>query len=168
MEMSKQRTRSMHRRILLASVLFILLGAMLAPLSGYLYVGITDAQAQMASQTAPDSANWDETNPRSEYWREVREGTSGYSTDTQAGADTLIVASGQDWRRVRNGVVSTYGAWFLALVVLGLGLFYLIMGPIKLREEPSGRTVTRWSKEERILHWSVAVLFIIMALTGLS
>lgn len=169
--MNKHDTRRRsHGRVILISLLAIVLGAMIAPLSGYVYVTVAQA-AQSASAPAggmQDSGSWDKTNPRSEYWREVRQGTPGYSTDTQHGANVLISGTGQDWRRIRNGLVATIGPWFLAFVVLALGLFYILKGSIKLDEERSGRTVARWSKEERILHWTTAVLFIIMAIGGLS
>jgi formate dehydrogenase subunit gamma len=115
-----------------------------------------------------NSAAWKDTNPRSQSWREVRGEAAGYSTDTKAGANVLIQSSGQDWRRIRNGYISTFGPWFLLLVTLGIGLFYMLRGPVKLEQERSGRTVTRWSSKQRTLHWVTATLFVIMAIGGLS
>lgn len=164
-----------HRRMILFSLFAIVLGATILPLSGYLYVAIAgEAQNQQAAAyTLPDkgiqdSPVWKDTNPRSQYWRKVRSHTVGYTTSSNPGANTLIQATGQDWRRIRGGYVSSLGPWFLLVVTLGVGLFYLLRGPIKLEKERSGRTVTRWTLNDRTLHWITAILFIIMAIGGLS
>ena len=173
--MRDQTNRRPHRRMILFSLLAIIVASMILPLSGYLYVAFAGgAQSQQAATyTLPDKglqdrSAWKDTNPRSQYWRKVRSHTVGYTTSANPGANTLIQATGQDWRRVRNGYVSTFGPWFLLLVTLGLGLFFVLRGPIKLEQERSGRTVTRWTLNERTLHWIVAILFIIMAIGGLS
>ncbi len=173
--MRDQTIRRPHRRMILVSLFAILLGAMILPLSGYLYVAVAGGveNGQAAAYTLPDkglqdSSAWKDTNPRSEYWRDVRSHTVGYTTSGNSGANTLIQATGQDWRRVRNGYVSTFGPWFLLAVTLGIGLFFVLRGPIKLEQERSGRTVTRWTLNERTLHWVVAILFVIMAIGGLS
>ena len=44
----------------------------------------------------------------------------------------------------------------------------MIRGPLKLENGFSGKTVPRWTYIERALHWTNAVLFIILAVTGLS
>src|SRR5699024_5128722 len=169
MKMNAKQTRRSHGRILLISLLLIAVGAMVGPLFGYLYVNVASAaQNQTAVAASQPSSTWEKVNPRSEYWRAVRNHEKGYTTSSNRGADSLILSSGQDWRQVRNSLVATLGPWFLALVILGLGLFYILRGPIKLKAERSGRTVARWSKFERTLHWATAALFIIMAITGLS
>src|SRR5690606_3552801 len=68
----------------------------------------------------------------------------------------------------RNGPVAGFGTWLLAVVVGAIVLFAIVRGQIKLLHAPSGRTVERWNLGERVLHWYVAVLFIVLAITGLS
>lgn len=163
-----------HRRMILVSLFAIIIGAMVLPLSGYLYVAVAGgAPGQQAAYALPDngvqdSAAWKDINPRSQYWRNVRGQAVGYSTVNSPGATTLIQATGQDWRRIRNGYVSTFGPWFLLAITLGIGLFYVLRGPVKLKQARSGRTVTRWTLNERTLHWVTATLFVIMAIGGLS
>lgn len=172
--MRDQTIQRPHRRMILVSLFAIILGAMVLPLSGYLYVAVAGgAPSQQAAYALPDngvqdSAAWKETNPRSQYWRNVRGQAAGYSTVNSPGATTLIQASGQDWRRIRNGYVATFGPWFLLAITLGIGLFYVLRGPVKLEQARSGRTVTRWTLNDRTLHWVTATLFIIMAIGGLS
>jgi formate dehydrogenase subunit gamma len=44
---------------------------------------------------------------------------------------------------------------------------HIVKGRDKL-ESRTGRTVTRWSAFERVMHWYVAISFIVLAITGLS
>jgi formate dehydrogenase subunit gamma len=108
-----------------------------------------------------------DTNPRANYWRAVREGVSGYTAVVGQETDVLIQNSGENWRQTRNGIVTIIGAGLLGFVVVALVVFHLLVGKARL-EERTGRKVLRWSLFERILHWYVAILFIILALTGLS
>jgi hypothetical protein len=62
--------RARRLRAMLAGILLIAVCAMVVPLTAYVWT--TTVQAQEASQQAND-ANDDGTNPRSGYWREVRE-----------------------------------------------------------------------------------------------
>lgn len=153
--------KSRHARIMLWSLAVILCGSLVLPLTGYVYVGLmgtTHAQSQ------------EETNPRSDFWGAVRKSQEGYvSSSGPYTTNTLIQNGGQNWRQYRNGPVSTYGPWVLAVSLLAIGLFHLVtMGGVKLDEERSGKTVQRWSAFERTLHWFTAVLFIILTITGLS
>ncbi len=109
-----------------------------------------------------------ESNPRADYWREVRKGIHGYSAVKGQETDVLIQTAGQNWRQLRNGPVANYGAWFLGGVVAAIVLFYLLRGQARLDKGRSGMTMVRWRLWERILHWTTAVLFIILAVTGMS
>lgn len=158
--MAKQRKiRSRHARIVLWSVVAIMLGATLLPLTGYLYVGITNATAQAT----------EDANPRANYWRAVREGNEGYvASRGPYTTNTLIQNGGQNWRQIRNGPISTFTPWILASVLGLIVLFHIVVGRVKVEEPRSGRLVKRWSLGERVLHWYTAILFIILAITGLS
>ena len=106
-------------------------------------------------------------NPRSDYWRAVRQGQSGYTAVKGQETDELIENSGQNWRQLRNGPLATFGGWLLGVALLLLVLFHLVGGRAKLEHE-TGTKVLRWSSFERVMHWFVAILFIILAITGLS
>lgn len=108
-----------------------------------------------------------DTNPRANYWRAVREGVTGYTTVKGQETTTLIQNGGQNWRQARNGPVATIGAWLIGIVAALIVLFHLTVGKAKL-EQRTGRKVLRWTLFERFLHWYVAILFILLALTGLS
>jgi len=59
--------RSRKWRRMIWSAVIIVVGAMLMPLTGYVYVAVEQAYAQQ-------SAAEQQTNPRANYWRAVREG----------------------------------------------------------------------------------------------
>lgn len=154
--------RARKWRTMIWSAVIIVVGAMVLPLTGYVYVAVDKAYAQQ-------SAAEQQTNPRANYWRAVREGYSGYTAASGPyTTNVLIQNGGQNWRQLRNGPVSAYLPWVLAVVVLALGLFAIFRGRLRLDQRPSGRTVERWSLNERVLHWYTAILFIILAITGLA
>lgn len=154
--------RARRRRALAgtaAAALVLVLAALLLPLTGLL-LEHDGSVAQAAAEQ--------QTNPRADYWRTVREGMEGYTAVRGQETNVLIQSGGQDWRELRNGPVITYGGWVLAAAVLGIATFYAIRGRIKLAHGKSGRKMLRWTAGERVMHWYTAVLFILLAITGLS
>lgn len=155
-----------RRRIALLSLATILSGALLLPLGGYVYVQTVEAAAK--DQPAATAAE-QQSNPRANYWRAVREGFGGYTAASGPyTTNVLIQNGGQNWRQLRNGPVASALPWMMAAMVFVLALYYIFHGPVKLSHPPSGRTVERFTFGERVLHWYTAVLFIILAITGLS
>ena len=153
----RARGRRIHVRIMLWSMLVIAVGAMVAPLSGYLFVELAGAQG------------FEETNPRSETtWRPVREGDAGVTTIRGDETGVLIQNGGENWRQLRNGVVANVMPWVLAVALVGISLVYFLVGRMRLDEKPSGKVVLRWKLWERVLHWTTATLFIVLSITGLS
>jgi formate dehydrogenase subunit gamma len=153
---AKGDSRTRRIRAMLWSVVVIVAGSMLLPLAGYLYTAAVQAQA-----------SGDTANPRAEYWREVRGGMAGYTAVVGPETNVLIQSAGETWREIRNGPVITIGAIMVVGMILALAAFHLKTGGAKL-EHRTGRTVLRWAAADRVLHWYTAVLFIVLAVTGLS
>jgi formate dehydrogenase subunit gamma len=160
MATDKQNKRYRTIRIFVWSIVLFVSATMLLPLTGYLYVGIVNAEVASADQ--------EDTNPRSNFWRAVREGNAGYTTVRGQETNVLIQNGGESWRQWRNGPIITYGAIALGAVAGLLLIYMLLRGQVKLEGGNSGRTVERWSLFMRTLHWYTAILFIILAVTGLS
>jgi formate dehydrogenase subunit gamma len=137
--------------------------SMALPLTGYFAYEAGLLQSAQAQESKDEEA----VNPRAEYWRAVRGGVEGYSAVSGQETGVLIQNGGQNWRAVRNGPVSFYGGSLIIVVLLLLAAKHVVKGKDKL-ETRTGRTVTRWSSFERIMHWYVAISFIILAITGLS
>ena len=74
------------------SLVFILCSAIVLPTMSYL---VTSDQAH--AQVTGDE------NQRSNFWRAVRYGESGYSAVSGVDSGVLIDSRGQDWRAMRNG-----------------------------------------------------------------
>jgi len=103
-------------------------------------------------------------------WREVRSGaTNPYQTTQVRGIETnvLVQTQGQLWREIRNGPITIVGGWLVIAVLALIALYYFVKGPLKLREKPTGRRVERFSAWERMVHWSTAISFLILAVTGI-
>jgi len=147
-----------HRRAVIWSFLIILAGTLIAPFGGYVYVAAVSAQTGSETQA----------NPRANFWRAVREGDKGYTAVQGQETDVLIQNGGENWRQVRNGPLANYGGWLLAAIVFAIAAFHVIVGRARLAEPRSGNKVMRWTAFDRTLHWFVAILFILLAITGLS
>jgi formate dehydrogenase subunit gamma len=141
-----------------------LLGAMLA-LPGL-------AAAQNTDQAAQEEAKRQVTQPynNAPLWREVRSGSIDSNITTQVrGRETnvLINAKGEDWRQFRNGPVTLIGGAILLVVALAIWAFYRWRGTIKLSEPPAGRLIQRFTEWERLNHWTVAISFVVLGVSGL-
>lgn len=103
-------------------------------------------------------------------WRQVRSGETGPNFRDSRAESTynLINASGESWRQIRNRWVSPFGLIAIGGMIGLITLFYLIFGRKELDEPRTGRKLLRWTLIERSLHWTVATLFIVLALTGLN
>ena len=110
----------------------------------------------------------DMNNPRANFWRVVREGVPAYTSTPQQGHTALIKNGGENWREIRNGLIARFSPWILGAALVVMGLFYLLVGQDKLEKPRSGVTIERYTFGERFLHWYTALLFIIMAMSGLS
>ena len=152
-------------RTMVWSMAAILALAMVLPVGGYVYVGLNPVQAQVN-----DANPWERPgdNPRSIYWRDVRQGEHGTVTSPTAGGEVLIQNGGQNWRQLRNGPVATYMPWVMAASLILITLFHLAFRPGPPPGPASGEMVPRWSLWDRVVHWVTATLFIVLSITGLS
>ena len=107
--------------------------------------------------------------PASDLWRAVRQRNvdiTGKSQVKGPTANTLINVSGQEWRDFRRSKLIPYSAYALGGVLLIIVLFRLIRGKIKIKAGRSGKKIHRFTGFQRFSHWSVAILFVILGLTG--
>ena len=159
----KSKMKSRRIRMMSWSIAFILAASMALPFTTLLFV---DGQTAVQAQVTGDN------NQRSNYWRVVREGGGGYSSvignDVNIETNMLFNPEGQNWRQIRNGWITNYGGWALFGIAILIMLFFIFRGRIDLDEPLSGETVPRWTFWERSLHWYTAILFIALAITGLS
>ena len=155
---TRQARRRRYKRVALWTIAIILVGAMVLPLGSYLYTGIQSAQAQAV----------EDSNPRANYWRAVRGGDEGYTAVQGQETGVLVQNGGQNWRQFRNGPLANYGGWGLFFIALAILVFFGLRGRINIEKGRSGKLVKRWSTWERFVHWYTAILFVTLAITGLS
>jgi len=140
--------------------LFMLLAIVLLPMTGYISTGFATAEEQQVQVQ--------QTNPRADYWRMVRDNTNGYSAVKGRETNELIQGSGQNWRQLRNGPLAIFGSVIIGFTLAVLALFYMWRGRVELTHPRTGKTVQRWTLNERRMHWITAGLFVVLAITGLS
>lgn len=103
-----------------------------------------------------------------DYWNVVKQGDHGSTQAQGQEAGQLINVAGEEWRLWRNQWVTPAGAYALGGTLAILAIFYLIVGQKKLDAPRSGQLIERWKRLDRANHWTVAILFIILAVSGLS
>ncbi len=135
------------------------------------FVPLLFASAAPAQQTpVQDQQQRQVTQPgnNAPVWRDVRKEGQEHTT-TVKGRETnvLVQSAGNTWRQIRNGPVTFYGGWLVVLACLAILALYFAKGPIKLHDRPSGRLLRRFSSAEQVLHWSTAISFCILGISGL-
>jgi formate dehydrogenase subunit gamma len=100
-------------------------------------------------------------------WDKARGAVEGYTSIRGPETGVLIQDGGQTWRALKNGTVSVWGGWALVAMFLVTGAFYAWKGTIQLKESPTGRLIERFTFFERMAHWTTAITFSILAVSGL-
>ncbi|MEO8739085.1 MAG: formate dehydrogenase subunit gamma [Casimicrobiaceae bacterium] len=100
-------------------------------------------------------------------WKEVRSGMPQVTTVIGRETNILVQSDGQTWRAIRNGPISIYGGWLIALIVLAIGTFYFVKGTMPMHEPPTGRLLRRFTPWDRAVHWTTASVFVVLAISGL-
>ena len=133
-----------------------------------------------ASQTNGERAKVQPGN-NAPMWRQVGAGVTGYSSLPKSQAPeagnliqpfvqypgSRLTNAGEAWRQVRNNWLIPYGGALLVIVVLAIALFYFSKGSIKNHTPDSGKKIERFTPFERAAHWSNAIAFSILAISGL-
>ncbi|NCF32059.1 MAG: formate dehydrogenase subunit gamma [Proteobacteria bacterium] len=107
-------------------------------------------------------------NSDADLWRFVRTGNAGSSSMKNELGAVMIQSEGDNWRALRNGPVSTIGAFGMFIMLFLLTMFYMIRGKIKIEKGPSGKTILRFGSIDRFAHWLMAGSFVVLGLTGLN
>lgn len=121
----------------------------------------------------------DQPGNASPTWRIIKEGRNNYSSlpDPEAGVliqpkaqfpfQSRATTAGEAWRQYRNGPLTQIGGWLLILALVGVAAVYFFKGKIRLKEHRTGRVIERFTSLERIVHWTVAISFVTLAITGI-
>ena len=114
-------------------------------------------------------------------WRQVGAGATGYSSLPASEAPeagnliqpfvqypgSKLTTAGEAWRQVRNNWIIPYGGSLLLIAALAIALFYYGKGTMKLHGQETGRKIERFTPLERAAHWTNAIAFVCLAVSGL-
>ncbi len=114
------------------------------------------------------------------FWRAVRDGGQSAGVTNLPGAETGVLiqplvqypgarytSAGEGWRQVRNQWILPYGGALVLIAVLALALFYWRRGPLGHEHPDSPRMIERFTPFERAAHWTNAIAFVVLAISGL-
>ena len=114
------------------------------------------------------------------FWRAVRESGDAPGVTNLPGAEkgmliqsmtqypgSRYTTAGEAWRQVRNNWIVPYGGALLLIAVFALALYYWAKGPLGGHEPNTGRVIQRFTYFERAAHWSNAIAFSVLAISGL-
>ena len=154
----------MRTRTLFLSTWFCLCSV----LGGATSVAVADDEAAQSANVADQvqRQTWQPMN-NAPVWRGVRSGGEHTTQATGREAGVLIQSAGETWRQIRNGPVTLIGGLLLIVVPIAIALFYTWKGPLRLHGQPSGKLVQRFNYWERVVHWSTAITFVVLAITGI-
>jgi formate dehydrogenase subunit gamma len=115
-------------------------------------------------------------------WRAVRESGNTEGVNTLPGSEKGVLiqsftqypgsrlsSAGEAWRQVRNNWLIPYGGALMAILAVSLGLFHWKTGGMGGHHEsaPTGRVIERFTYLERVSHWTVAICFVLLAVSGI-
>jgi formate dehydrogenase subunit gamma len=157
-------------RILFLLVSFVLAGAAFA-----------QSKPPAQDEATPSQQQQQERQPGNNkpVWDKVQSGAPAYTSIPGRETEILIqpqarfpgqqhrTTAGEAWRQFRNGPITFYGGWLVLLACLAIGALYFAKGPVKLHDRPTGRLMRRFTPTEMIVHWSVAISFCILGISGL-
>lgn len=153
----------MHGNRAWRGVMCLFFAVFAALLSQFAFAADTGSAKEQAQRQATQPGN------NAPVWRDVRGGDNPYQTTQVRGIETavLVQTEGEIWRQIRNGPLTVYGGLLLVVIAAIIGLFHWIHGSIKLHGRPSGKLIPRFTDWDRLVHWSTAITFVILAISGL-
>jgi formate dehydrogenase subunit gamma len=129
----------------------------------FVVAGATPAAAQQPTSVNPTASSVKED----QLLRELNRIT-GRCTLPDQKACTIEQPAGRDWRQFHQETLPWIGGVAIIGMLLVLVVFYLWRGMVKISIGRSGRTIVRFNEFERIVHWTTATCFVILALSGLN
>lgn len=172
---------ALTRALILAAALGMagLAGAQQAPAAGGAPAGFAAPADPRPDETAAERAKSQPGN-NAPFWRAVREsGTeAGYTSLPGVEKGVLIqpfvqypgsryTTAGEAWRQVRNDFILPYGGALLVIVALAIAMFYWRKGALGGHQPDTGRLIERFTPFERAAHWTNAIAFVVLAVSGI-
>ncbi len=145
---------------------------MVVAVLGFAVAGVALAQSPAVSPKEAGEAKQQATQQlvqplnNQPLWSEVRTGQPQYTSIPGRETNVLVQPQGQTWRALRVPL-ATIGGFLVVFALAVLTAFYLWRGPIVVRGKPTGRLIERFTVVERAVHWTVAIAFALLVISGL-
>jgi len=140
--------------------------------------------APPAPEPKPDDTNAERAKSQpgnnAPFWRGVHNSGNAPGFTTLPGAEKGVLiqpmtqypgsrhtTAGEAWRQVRNDWIIPYGGSLVVIALLAVAIYWFTHGPIRLHEPETGRVIERFTPFERAAHWSNAIAFCVLAISGL-
>jgi len=142
--------------------------------------------ASVAAAPEPKSDDTNATRAKSQpgnnapFWRGVRESGVQPGISNLPGAEkgvliqpfvqypgSRVTNAGEAWRQVRNLWIIPYGGSLVLIMAIALALFYFARGPLGHATNTGVRRIERFTYFERAAHWSNAIAFVVLAVSGI-
>ncbi len=171
------------RQLLCVSALALLAGGTWAQTTAETAAKGPPADFVAPVEPKPDDSNAERAKSQpgnnAPLWRAVRDSGNVPGISNLPGAEqgvliqpfvqypgSRLTTAGEAWRQVRNQWLIPYGGSLLLIVVLAIALFYWRRGPIGGHVADTGRVIERFTPFERAAHWSNAIAFVVLAVSG--
>ncbi len=164
-------------------------GMATAQTAGIQSVNIQDVKPEVKPDASADPNYLNQTNGErakvqpgnnAPVWRQVGQGQAGYSSlpVTQAPEAGVLIQpfvqypgsrltnAGEAWRQVRNNWIIPYGGALIAISALALALLFVAKGRMGEDHPDAGLKIERFTPFERAAHWSNAIAFCALAISG--
>lgn len=93
---------------------------------------------------------------------------SGRITIPAQSAADLEKPTNKFWMWLNHGVIDWVIIAAVLVTLVAVVIFYFKIGRLSIEKGHSGRTITRFNLFERVMHWTMASSFIVLALSGLN
>ena len=163
-------------RTTIRSLLMVALAVLITmgPVEGFAQVGTEPPEAGPV-ETEPGGAGLEQQTPNPavdspddvQLYVPYDDQVIGRVSIPDAKLATLVQPEGRFWRAWRMEGLFWTGLVILLITLAALAGFYFYRGRIPIERGRSGRWLPRFSFFERFAHWTAAVSFIALALTGL-
>lgn len=144
------------------------LGRLISPAAVAVILAVWVVMAAPAMAQSPSGFNPTKEAVSEQQLRDEMSKIQGRVSIPDKRSATLVQPQGREYRSFHQGVLPWIGGIVILGMVLLLGLFYFLKGPVRTHAPEAHIKLLRFNVLERLVHWMTATAFIVLAITGLN